>query len=98
MLVLHIVTLGKSTTFNTLCKLNVPAETHEVLSIPLTKEFNVDYYGAYEKTMNAYKALDRALASQNIAHPEMVIEEYISDPMVEKDTTKWLTRIHFLVK
>lgn len=79
-------------------KVVIPAETHEQISIPLTKEFTVDYYGAYEKTMNAYKALDRALASQNIAHPEMVIEEYISDPMVEKDTTKWLTRIHFLVK
>ena len=30
--------------------------------------------------------------------PEMVIEEYITDPSTEKDTSKWLTKIYFFVK
>ena len=69
-----------------------------IVNLSPSKEFTVDYYGAYEKTTNAYKALDQALAAKGIPHPEMVVEEYITDPGAEKDTTKWLTRIHFIVK
>lgn len=73
-------------------------DTYKIISVPSSKEFVIDYYGDYQKTQNAYKALDSMLSIKGITHPEMVIEEYISDPMLEKDTAKWLTKIHFLVK
>ena len=27
-----------------------------------------------------------------------VIEEYVTDPMSEKDTTKWLTNIYYMIR
>jgi effector-binding domain-containing protein len=71
---------------------------YSIFDIPASKEFVVDYYGAYEKTMSAYMAMDSIMHSKGYKNQEMVIEEYITDPMMEKDTAKWLTRIHFLVK
>lgn len=71
---------------------------YSIFEIPSSKQFVVDYYGAYEKTMGAYMAMDSIMHMKGYKNQEMVIEEYITDPMVEKDTAKWLTRIHFLVK
>jgi effector-binding domain-containing protein len=73
-------------------------DTYAIISVPSSKEFTLDYYGAYDKTQKAYMALDSLSQSKGYKFPQNVIEEFITDPMVEKDTTKWLTRIHFLVK
>lgn len=70
--------------------------TYKVVSIPASKEFIVDYYGAFEKTQMAYQALDSVVKMKNMTKT-LIVEEYITDPMVEKDTAKWLTKIHFLV-
>jgi effector-binding domain-containing protein len=70
---------------------------YQLISVNSHKEFNINYYGAYDKTQVAYMMLDSIIHSRGIKHPELVVEEYVTDPMTEKDTTQWLTRIHFLV-
>lgn len=70
---------------------------YQLISINSHKEYNLNYYGAYDKTQVAYMILDSIIHSRGIKHPELVVEEYITDPITEKDTTQWLTRIHFLV-
>ena len=63
-----------------------------------SKAVYVDYYGAYDKSAAAYKSIDRYLEDNKLKQKSPVIEQYITDPQIEKDTSKWLTRIIFLVE
>lgn len=68
-------------------------------NIPAGKEVCVDYYGAYDKVGAAHYAIDEYLKEKGIKAGTPVIESYINDPMAEKDTAKWLTRVIYpLVK
>ena len=66
-------------------------------SFPASKVLQLVYNGGYSKIGDAHMALgkymkDKAL-TQNVA-----VEEYITDPMTEKDSTKWQTNIYYLLK
>jgi len=62
------------------------------------KALVLDHYGAYELTANAHYALDTYKKEKMLASKEPVVEQYITDPMVEKDTAKWLTRLIYFLK
>ena len=62
-----------------------------------SKAVYVDYYGAYDKTQEAYKTIDKYLADNKLKQKSPVIEQYMNDPQVVKDTAQWHTRIIFLV-
>lgn len=69
-----------------------------VTNVPAGKAYEIDYYGAYENMQAPYEAMEDYLKENfNRENPDMVIEEYVSDPGVEKDTSEWLTRIYFFV-
>jgi len=70
----------------------------QVVDIPASKAVYVNYYGAYDKSADAYSSIDKYLAANNLKQKTPVIEQYITDPAIEKDTTKWLTKIIFLVQ
>lgn len=70
----------------------------QLVNIPATKAVYVNYYGAYDKSMEAYNSIDKYLADNKLKQKTPVIEQYITDPSMEKDTTKWLTKIVFLVE
>jgi effector-binding domain-containing protein len=71
------------------------ATTH----VPAGEAYAIDYYGAYEKMQAPYQAMENYLKENfNREDADLVIEEYVSDPGVEKDTSHWLTRIYFFVK
>lgn len=74
------------------------SKDYEVIEIPSSKAYKIEYYGPYEKTMGAYVSMNEFL-NKNFKRndPDMVIEEYITDPMIEKDSSKWLTNIYFFV-
>jgi effector-binding domain-containing protein len=72
--------------------------TIQLLNIPGSKAVYVNYYGAYDKTTEAYASIDKYLATNNLKQKPPVIEQYITDPKTEKDTAKWLTKIIFLVE
>ncbi|MBK8846734.1 MAG: GyrI-like domain-containing protein [Bacteroidetes bacterium] len=74
-------------------------EGYSVIDVAEAPYYHLDYYGAYEKMEPAYNALDAfAKGKGKEPNPYMVIEQYVSDPMTEKDTTKWLTQIHYFLK
>ena len=58
---------------------------------------HVAYYGSYDKITKAHSAINEYMKEKGLAH-SVAIEEYISDPMTEKDTTKWLTNIYYVLK
>ncbi len=73
-------------------------EAYSIISLSESKEYVLDYRGAYDKMMPAYQTMDSIIKMNGHTNPDLVIEEYITDPMMEKDTSKWSTLIHFLVK
>ncbi|HRH70887.1 MAG TPA: SRPBCC family protein [Flavobacteriales bacterium] len=70
----------------------------ETVVVPASKVLHIPYYGAYEKVGAAHEAMDAYIKANNLTHYANVIEEYVTDPMTEKDTTKWLTNVYYLVK
>ncbi len=75
----------------------VSSKNYPVLNLPAAKCYTIDYWGDYEKMGPAYEAMTAKLKTMGREHPDMVIEEYITDPMNEKDTAKWNTKIYFFV-
>jgi len=61
------------------------------------KALQIAYYGAYEGSANAHWAMDDYMSSRGV-ESTLVIEEYVTDPMAEKDTAKWLTNIYYVLK
>lgn len=57
----------------------------------------IEYFGPYEKTGEAHFALDDYIAEKKLKYVPPVIEEYVTDPASEPDTTKWLTKIIYFV-
>ena len=69
----------------------------EKFESPAGKALHIAYYGPYDKSANAHYAMDAYMKEKRLTQT-MVLEEYITDPMTEKDSTKWLTDIYYLVK
>jgi effector-binding domain-containing protein len=82
----------------------VPAGTQidnndiQIVDIPASKAVYIDYYGDHSQTAQAYKSIDKYLLANSLKQKAPVIEQYITDPAIEKDTAKWLTKIIFLVE
>ena len=70
----------------------------ESINVPSGKALEIDYYGAYNKVGTAYIAFDEYMGEKGLKSKSFVIEEYVTDPMAEKDTTKWLTKIYQYVE
>lgn len=56
------------------------------------------YQGAYDDMMPAYMAMDEYLKEKGLEMGGPVLEEYVTDPAQESDTSKWITNIYFAVK
>ena len=69
----------------------------EKFETPAGKVLHIAYYGAYDKSANAHYAMDAYMKEKGLTQ-SLVLEEYVTDPMNEKDTAKWLTNIYYLVK
>jgi effector-binding domain-containing protein len=81
-------------------KVGTPAKVKgfETFTFPAGKVLVVDYYGPYEKIMDAHIAIGEAMKQKGINDQHAVFEEYVTDPGTEKDSTKWLTKVYYLLK
>lgn len=61
------------------------------------KALVVDCYGPYDQLSKPHEAIDAYMAKFELSNRPPVIEEYLSDPSVESDPAKWLTRITYLI-
>ncbi len=66
--------------------------------IPAGRMLKVAYYGNYDGSMKAHMAMDKYILDKGLTHYGNVIEEYVTDPMAEPDTAKWLTNVYYMVK
>ncbi|MFZ5552793.1 MAG: GyrI-like domain-containing protein [Bacteroidota bacterium] len=70
---------------------------YEKLEIPASKCLHIEYYGAYEKIGPAHMAMDEYMAEKGLTQ-KMVLEEYVTDPGAEPDTSKWLTNVFYIIE
>ena len=57
----------------------------------------VDYYGDYSKTIKAHNAIKAYMDDYAYEADTPIIEEYVTDPGIEKDPNKWLTKITYYI-
>ena len=55
------------------------------------------YHGGYNDMMAAHDAIGKYMKEKNLS-ASVTLEEYVTDPMTEKDSTKWLTNIYYIIK
>lgn len=66
--------------------------------LPEGKNLVLNYTGNYNNMAGAYKAMEQYIVEQKIILTGPAREVYVTDPMLEKDTTKWLTEMVFPIK
>jgi effector-binding domain-containing protein len=76
----------------------VDTEEVKMNRIPEGIAYIIDYYGPYDQSVNAYRAMDLYLAQNGLKQRVPIIEEYITDPSTEPDPDKWLTKIYFFAE
>lgn len=69
----------------------------EKFETPAGKVLKIQYFGAYDKSADAHYAMDAYMKEEGLTQ-SLVLEEYVTDPMNEKDTAKWQTDIFYLIK
>lgn len=73
----------------------IATEKGELIFIGGGHALQVDYYGPYESSGSAHEAMDFAIYRKGKTVKAPVIEEYVTDPGKEPDSSKWLTRIYY---
>lgn len=67
-------------------------------TLPLGKHIVAHFFGAYEKTPDAHRAVSEYIQKNNMKVAGPPREHYITDPMAEPDTAKWQTDIYYPVQ
>ncbi len=67
-------------------------------TVPAGKAVEVTFTGSYDQMKAVHEAIDKYIQEKNMQMTGNVIEEYVTDPMTEKDTTKWQTNVIYMVK
>lgn len=70
----------------------------QMVHVPAQTAYLIDYFGDYESLGYAHQALDLYLTGNGLRQKSPVIEEYITDPISEPDTSKWLTKIYYFAE
>jgi effector-binding domain-containing protein len=70
----------------------------KVISLPEGNAVIADYHGSYWNIEPAYDEIQKWIKINGKVVSGSNWEEYVTDPTVEKDTARWLTKIYFPVK
>ena len=62
-----------------------------------TQCIKLAHYGFYSTLRNAHVKLDYIVRNLNLQLDAPIIEEYVTSPSQEPDTSKWLTNIYYLI-
>ena len=62
------------------------------------KALKIEYFGSNAGSGEAHYAMDDYIKENGLELNKVVIEEYITDPTTEPDTSKWLTNIYYMVQ
>lgn len=74
-----------------------PSEAFDVFTLPASDLVTTTHYGSYENMGPAYQEMDEYLQANKLKKG-LAIEEYLTDPLIEKDPAKWQTNIYFVIE
>lgn len=63
------------------------------ITIPKQTGLVIDYYGDFANTGVAHSAMTAYMKDRSLLTNTPSVEEYVTDPLKEKDPSKWLTRV-----
>jgi len=75
-----------------------PIKGASLFHVPGGKAISIDYYGPPTGSGEAHAAMEVYMKEKKLRSIPPAIEEYVTDPVAEKDTAKWLTRVIYLVE
>lgn len=64
-------------------------------SISNRRAITLDFYGDYNQTITGHNAIRKYMKDRGYLQDPPIIEEYVTDPTVEKDVSKWLTKVTY---
>jgi effector-binding domain-containing protein len=64
-------------------------------TIPAGPALQIDYYGDYDGSIRAHYAMEEYMEDFGLLNNVPIVEEYVTDPTVEKNPKKWLTKITY---
>lgn len=70
----------------------------DLYEAPASKALQIDHTGGYNDMAAPHEAMDAYIKANSLEHHTNVVEEYITGPEMEPDSTKWLTRIIYFIK
>jgi effector-binding domain-containing protein len=70
----------------------------ECKEFPATKVAMASYFGPYSSTAVVYEAIEKYVKEKSLEISGGPWEEYITDPSMEPDTSKWQTDIYYPLK
>lgn len=73
-------------------------EGYEIYVQPEGTYLQVDYFGDYSNLGQAHEAIDGYMTTNGWEMNGAAMEEYVTDPGVETDPAKWLTKVLYPVK
>lgn len=68
----------------------------KIVTIPAGKALNIDYYGDFSGSAKAHEAMDKYISQRGWTATYPVLEQYVTDPTIEPDTSKWLTKVTYM--
>lgn len=78
---------------------NQPLANYTIETVAAGKAIKYAYYGGFEGSYDAHMAINEYIENNaDVNYRGPVIEEYVTDPAQEPDTSKWLTNIYYLVE
>ncbi|HMR44901.1 MAG TPA: GyrI-like domain-containing protein, partial [Saprospiraceae bacterium] len=70
----------------------------EKFEIPASKMLLINYQGGYNGLGEAHYAMDDYIKEKGYKISSPVVEEYVTDPGNEPDSTKWVTKVMYFVE
>jgi effector-binding domain-containing protein len=78
--------------------LKVKVAPWEVFNVKGGKTLMIDFFGPYSKLGMAHDKMGGYMKEKNYKWVAPAIEEYLTDPMSQPDSTKWETKIYYFVE
>jgi effector-binding domain-containing protein len=75
----------------------VPAK-YKIMQTESTPAIKVIHTGSYDNLGDTHEQIGRYMEFKNLEMNGPALEVYVTDPEIEKDTTKWVTEIYYPVK
>ena len=70
----------------------------EIVTVPAGKALMISYTGSIKKSNEAHEAIYDMMKAKGLKLRSAVVEEFVTDPSREPDTTKWVTNIYYPVE